>query len=97
MRKIILIQPSSAAAERVFSLLKASFNERQDGSLQDYIESSLMLQYNKREVVTLTSILMLVKNSFLDINFNRSIKKHEHIGLFMEHNGLFCEHNRNIL
>ena len=36
-----------AAAERVFSLLKASFNERQDGSLQDYIEASLMLQYNK--------------------------------------------------
>ena len=34
---------------RVFSLLKASFNERQDGSLQDYIEASLMLQYNKRD------------------------------------------------
>ena len=34
-----------AAAERVFSL----FNERQDGSLQDYIEASLMLKYNKRD------------------------------------------------
>ena len=38
VRKIILIQPSSAAAERVFFLLKVSFNERQDGALQDYIE-----------------------------------------------------------
>ncbi len=49
VRKIILVQPSSAAAERVFSVLKASFNESQDHALQDYLESSLMLQYNKRE------------------------------------------------
>ena len=47
-RKIFLIQPSSAAAERVFSLLKASFGEQQDSSLQDYVQTSLMLQYNKR-------------------------------------------------
>ena len=47
-RKIFLIQPSSAAAEIVFSLLKASFGEQQDSSLQDYIQTSLMLQYNKR-------------------------------------------------
>ena len=47
-RRILLIQPSSAAAERVFSLLKASFGEQQDSSLQDYVETSLMLQYNKR-------------------------------------------------
>ena len=46
-RKILLIQPSSAAAERVFSLLTNSFGNQQDSSLQDYIESSLMLQYNK--------------------------------------------------
>ena len=45
-RKVLLIQPSSAASERVFSMLKASFHEQQDSSLQDYIESSLMLQYN---------------------------------------------------
>ena len=49
VRKIILIQPSSAAAERVFSLMKASFNRSQDRALQDYIEASLMLQYNRRE------------------------------------------------
>ena len=37
----------TAAAERVFSLLKNSFNERQDLALQDYLEASLMLQYNR--------------------------------------------------
>ncbi|CAB3995445.1 RNA-directed DNA polymerase from transposon BS [Paramuricea clavata] len=47
-RKIFLCQPSSAAAERAFSLLKASFNEQQDSALEDYIETSLMLQYNGR-------------------------------------------------
>ena len=45
--EVVLIQPSSAAAERVFSLLKNSFNEHQDLALQDYIEASLMLQYNR--------------------------------------------------
>ena len=43
---IALVQPSSAAVERIFSMLKASFGPQQDNSLQDYIESSLMLQYN---------------------------------------------------
>jgi len=46
--KVMLIQPSSAAAKRVFSLLKASFGEQQEACLQDYIEASLMLQFNKR-------------------------------------------------
>ena len=39
---------SSAAAERVFSILKASFNEQQDCALVDYIQASVMAQYNKR-------------------------------------------------
>ena len=43
--EVVLIQ-LSAAAERVFSLLKNSFNEQQDLALQDYLEASLMLQYN---------------------------------------------------
>ena len=42
---ILLVQPSSAAAERVFSLLQNSFTQRQF-SLEDYIETSIMLQYN---------------------------------------------------
>ena len=47
-KKVLVVQPSSAAAERVFSLLKSSFGCQQDSSLKDYIESPLMLQYNKR-------------------------------------------------
>ena len=44
--KIFLIQPSSAALERVFSLLNASFNDQQNQSLQHYVGASIMLQYN---------------------------------------------------
>ena len=45
-RQVLLVQPSSATAERVLSLLNSSFSDRQDSSLQDYIETSLMLQFN---------------------------------------------------
>ena len=45
--KIILLQPSSAAAECVFSLLKNSFGDQQLSALEDYIETSLIIQYNK--------------------------------------------------
>ena len=48
-KKVLLVQPSSAASERVFSLLNNSFHDQQDLSLQDYIEASLMLQYNYRK------------------------------------------------
>ena len=46
--KVLLVQSSSAAAERVFSIVKSSFGPQQDRSLQDYVQSSLMLQYNKK-------------------------------------------------
>ena len=46
--KVFLIQPSSAAAERVFSILNNTFGSQQQSSLNDYIEASLMVQYNKR-------------------------------------------------
>ena len=42
------VQPSSAAAERVFSPLSNSFTEQQMSSLEDYIETSIMLQFNKQ-------------------------------------------------
>lgn len=45
---ILLVQPSSAAAERVFSLLTNSFSEKQTSALEDCIEASIMLQYNCR-------------------------------------------------
>ena len=48
LHKVWVIQPSSAAAERVFSVLNAMFHEQQEHALQDYIELSLMLQYNTR-------------------------------------------------
>ena len=44
----LLFQSSSAAAERVFSLLQNSFNQQQYSSLENYIEASIMLQYNNR-------------------------------------------------
>lgn len=46
--KVFLVQPPSATSERVFFLLRASFGEQQDSTLQDYVETSLMLQYNSQ-------------------------------------------------
>ena len=46
-KKALLLQPSSVAVERVFSMLKCSFGELQENSIQDYVESSLMLQHEK--------------------------------------------------
>jgi hypothetical protein len=40
--------PSSAAAERVFSLMKATFGDQQDMALEDGMETTLMVQYNDR-------------------------------------------------
>ena len=42
LQKVSLVQPSSAASERVFSLLNSSFNDKQEHSLQDYVEASIM-------------------------------------------------------
>ena len=44
-RLVLLVQPSSAAAERVFSILQ-HFTAQQQSSLEDYLELSVMLQYN---------------------------------------------------
>ena len=43
---VLLVQSSSAAAERIFSLLSNSFTERQMSSLEDYIETSIMIQHD---------------------------------------------------
>ena len=43
---VLLVQPSSAAAERVFSLLQNSFNGKQTRALEDYVSASVMMQYN---------------------------------------------------
>ena len=46
---VLLVQPSSVAAERVFSLLNNAFHSQQESSLEDYLELSVMLQYNYRK------------------------------------------------
>ena len=42
LHKVLLIHPSSAAAERAFSLLNINFSDQQDHSIQDYVELSLI-------------------------------------------------------
>ena len=48
VKQVLLVQPSSATAERVFSILKASFNEQRNCALAGYLQASVMSQYNKR-------------------------------------------------
>ena len=40
---VLLVQPSSAAAERVFSMLTNAFSPQQESSLENYIQLSVML------------------------------------------------------
>jgi len=63
--KIFLMQPSSAASERAFSLLNASFNEQQHHSLQDYVETLIMLQQCKICILAhlFTSLALLFVSS----------------------------------
>ena len=46
--KVLLVQPSSATAERVFAMLNQSFGEQQN-ALEDLVETTIMLQYNRRK------------------------------------------------
>ena len=41
--KVLLVQLSSAAAERVFSILNSSFNDSQEHALVDYLQACVML------------------------------------------------------
>jgi hypothetical protein len=49
-RIIFAIPPTSAASERVFSLLEDMFGKGMEQSLADLIQAALMLRYNKRRV-----------------------------------------------
>ena len=51
VKKLLLIQPSSASAERVFSLLTNAFGSQQESALQDYLEASVTLRYNNAKRV----------------------------------------------
>ena len=65
---ITLIKPSSAAAERVFSLLANSFNSNQESALEEYIRTSVMytvLQYNHCQMIsfcTVTQVFQAIEN-----------------------------------
>ena len=47
-RKFLLISTSSAECERVFSLLKAYTNKRENASTQETLEAKIMLRYNSK-------------------------------------------------
>ena len=49
-RIVLAIPPTSAASERVFSLLEDMFGHRNDAGLADLIQAALMLRYNQRRV-----------------------------------------------
>ena len=49
VRKLLLVQQSSATAERVFSLMKHLFTDQQENALQETVEASGMLRYNGKE------------------------------------------------
>jgi hypothetical protein len=44
--KILLVQPSSGVAERVFSLLNSNFSKDEEAALEETVETSIMLKYN---------------------------------------------------
>ena len=46
VKKILLVQPSSASAKRVFSLLQNAFSKQQEAALEETVETSVMLRYN---------------------------------------------------
>ena len=46
-RIMFSMTPNSASAERVFSLLKAMFDDARASSLSDLVQGSLMLKFNK--------------------------------------------------
>ena len=50
MKKLVLVQPSSAAAERAFSIMASCFTDEQQSALEETVEASVMLRYNVRKV-----------------------------------------------
>lgn len=49
-RIVFAFTPNSGAAERVFSLLNSMFGDTQTQALGDYVQTAVMLRYNKRPV-----------------------------------------------
>ena len=49
VKKVLLVQPSFASAERVFSIMKNFFTNQQDAALEQTVEASVMLYYNQNQ------------------------------------------------
>ena len=49
LRAVLAHSPNSCPPERVFSILNDSFGDDQKRALADYMEFSLMIQYNERD------------------------------------------------
>ena len=49
-RIVFAMTPSSAASERVFSLVESMFGKDQLSNLADQLQGSVMLRYNKRQI-----------------------------------------------
>ena len=64
-KKVNLLQPSSAAGGRVFSLLNSSFSEQHQNSLEDYVEC-----YN----IINDDTVRLFQDVFFNINVNHTFK-----------------------
>lgn len=45
--EVVMMQPTSATVERVFSMLEWMFRDNQRAALEDYKETALMLRYNQ--------------------------------------------------
>ena len=50
VKKLVLVQPSSAAAERAFSIMASCFTDEQQSALEETMEASVMLRYNVRKL-----------------------------------------------
>ena len=49
LEEIVIFQPSSAAAERVFSLVDAMFSSNREQCLEDLKKGSVMVRYNEKK------------------------------------------------
>lgn len=49
LKKVLLVQPSSASAESVFSIMKNFFTNQKDAAPEQTVEASVMLCYNQNQ------------------------------------------------
>ena len=48
VKKLLLLQPSSASAERAFSFMNNAFNAQQESAIEDYLETSVMMYHSAK-------------------------------------------------